>query len=151
VVTAADWMEAFRLVWEATFRRIAVGVAPPMEHLSWANRRSLCLWYAARCIDENGDQELAAAWFTLGAYPRGFEWRTAEGHKNYTPVLVALARAIVTDPTLLDDESFANIVEGLRFLERAGSDGEDDLIRAARVHGGMAKIDKDRLLAWARA
>jgi hypothetical protein len=35
-------------------------------------------------------------------------------------------------------------------VEHAGSDGEDDLIVAARRYGAMAKIDGDAVLAWAR-
>jgi hypothetical protein len=66
------------------------------------------------------------------------------------PVFMALADAIVANPTLLDDEAFAEAVDGWRFLERAGSDGEDDLIVAARRYGAMAKIDRAKILAWAR-
>jgi hypothetical protein len=158
VVLAADWPAAFRIVSLTASAKAAAGqgldaggVALGMGDLPpWPQRRNLCLSLARRYADEPGDDELAAAWFTLGADPGGAGWRTAEGHKNYTPVLVALARAILANPALLDDEAFAAAVDGWRFLERAGSDGEDDLIVAARLYGAMAKIDKPRLLSWAR-
>jgi hypothetical protein len=150
VVTTADWMEAFHLVWEATVGRIAVGVAPPMEHLRWANRRGLCLSLARRCAENYGHQELARAWTILGADPRGPEWRTNDADKTYAPVFRALADAIVVDPALVDDAAFAGAVEGWHVLEHAGSDGEDDLIVVARRYGSMAKIDRDEVVAWAR-
>jgi hypothetical protein len=39
---------------------------------------------------------------------------------------------------------------GWRFLERAGSDGEQDLIVAAQRYGAALKIDIAEMLAWAR-
>jgi hypothetical protein len=35
-------------------------------------------------------------------------------------------------------------------LERAGSDGEQDLIVAAKQHGAFFKFDRERLLDWAK-
>jgi hypothetical protein len=159
MVLAEDWSEAFRIVWSASFEKAAAdqgldagGVALDMGDLPpWPQRRRLCLSLASRCAEDYEDEELARAWTMLGADPRGPEWRTPAGDKTYAPVFRALADAIVSDPALLDDAAFAEAVDGWHFLERAGSDGEDDLIVAARRYGAMAKIDKDRILAWARA
>lgn len=151
VALCDDWMAAFRLVWEATFGRIAADHAPPMEYLKWSGRRGFCLSYAERCADEYDDKELADAWATLGAEPAGPKWRTPEGHKIYLLVFASLAAAIVADPALLDDQAFAEAINGWLFLERAGSDGEDDLIAAARRYSAMVKIDKAEILAWARS
>lgn len=65
------------------------------------------------------------------------------------PALRAIGRAIPADPALLDDEKFCEAVEGWRFLEVAGSEGEDDLIVAAQKYGAMGKIDRDSIGAWA--
>jgi hypothetical protein len=48
----------------------------------------------------------------------------SEADSTYRPVFRALADAILADPALLDDEAFAEAVDGGRFLERAGSDGK---------------------------
>jgi hypothetical protein len=128
----------------------AGGIAIDMDNLPpWPERRRLCLSLGHRCAEEHDDQ-LACAWTMLGADPSGPGWRTRAGNKTYGPVFRALASAIVADPTLLDNETFAEAVAGWRFLERAGSDGEDDLIVAAQRSGAMAKIDRAKILAWAR-
>jgi hypothetical protein len=155
---AEDWPAAFRIVWSAAFEKAAAdegtdvgGVAIDMDNLPpWPERRRLCLSLGRRCAEDYDDQELAGAWTMLGADPSGPGWRTSVGKETYQPVFMALATAIVADPALLDDETFAEAVDGWRFLERAGSDGEDDLIVAARRYGAMAKIDRVKILAWAR-
>jgi hypothetical protein len=155
---AEDWRAAFRIVWDVSFERATPGMGIPagsisigMENLPpWPQRRRLCLSHGHRCAEVFDDEELACAWTMLGADPSGPGWRTSAGNRTYGPVFRALARAILADPTLLDDETFAEAVDGWRFLERAGSDGEDDLIVAARRYGAMAKIDRAKILAWAR-
>jgi hypothetical protein len=155
---AEDWQAAFRIVWDVSFERAAAdmgipagGISIGMENLPpWPQRRRLCLSHAHRCAEVFDDEELAGAWTMLGADPSGPGWRTSAGKETYVPVFMALADAIVADPALLDDETFAEAVDGWRFLERAGSDGEDDLIVAARRYGAMAKIDRAKILAWAR-
>src|SRR6201999_2850046 len=122
------------------------GVAIDMDTLPpWAQRLRLCLSLACRCAEGSDDQELAGAWTMLGADPSGPGWRTSAGKETYVPVFMALADAIVADPALLDDEAFAEAVDGWRFLGRASSDGEDDLIVAARRYGAMAKIDNAKI------
>jgi hypothetical protein len=157
---AEDWPAAFRIVWAASFAKAAAdqgpgagagAVAIDMENLPpWPQRRRLCLSHGRRCAEVFDDQELAGAWTMLGADPSGPGWRTSAGKETYVPVFMALADAIVADPALLDDETFAEAVDAWRFLERAGSAGEDDLIVAARRYGAMAKIDRGKILAWAR-
>jgi hypothetical protein len=156
MVLAADWNEAFQIVWSAAFaaaghRLDATGVSLGMGDLPpWPQRRHLCRSLARRCGEEYGDKELARAWTMLGADPRGPEWRTRDGDETYAPVFRALAEAIVADPALVDDAALAAAVEGWHVLEHAGSDGEDDLIVVARRYGARAKIDGDEVLAWAR-
>jgi len=151
VVTAGEWMEAFRLAWTTTLGQIAADHAPPMQYLKWSARRGLCLAYAARCAEDSGNNDLVDAWSALGAEPTALGQRSLDGDKTYADVFAALARSIVTDPALLDDEAFAVAVHGWHFLERAGAVGENDLIVAARLYGGMTKIDRAKLLTWARA
>jgi hypothetical protein len=156
---AKDWTEAFRILWPASFAKAATnpGLAAgdsaidTDDLVAWPQRRHLCLSLARRCAEEDGDDELACAWTMLGAAPRRPGWRTGNGDKTYMPVLQSLAGAILADAALLDDAAFVDAVDGWRCLERAGSDGEDDLIVAAQRYGAMAKIDKDRLLPWAHA
>lgn len=150
VVTAGDWMEAFRLAWTTTFGQIAADHAPPMQYLKWSARRGLCLAYAARCAEDSENNDLIGAWSALGAEPAGLGQRSLDGDKAYTDLFAALACSIATDPALLDEEAFALAVHGWHCLERAGTDGEDDLIIAARLYGGMTEIDRPRLLTWAR-
>jgi hypothetical protein len=158
MAVAEDWPAAFRIVWAASFAKAAADMGIPAGGVSigmgdlppWPQRRRLCLSLARRCAEDYDDQELACAWTMLGADPSGPGWRTSAGNKTYVPVFMALADAIVADPALLDDAAFAEAVDGWRFLERAGSDGEDDLIVAARRYGAMAKIDGAKILAWAR-
>ncbi|MCK9918045.1 hypothetical protein MXD81_53785 [Microbacteriaceae bacterium K1510] len=151
VVTAGDWMEAFRLAWTTTFGQIAADHAPPMQYLKWSARRSLCLAYAARCAEDSGNSDLVGAWSALGAEPTGLGRRSSDSDNAYADVFAALARSIVADPALLDDEAFAVAVHGWHLLKRAGADGENDLIVAARLYGGTTKIDRSKLLTWARA
>ena len=151
VVIAGDWMEAFRLAWTTTFGLIAADHAPPMQYLKWPARRGLCLACAKRCAEDCGNNDLVGAWSALGAEPAGLGRRSLARDKAYAEVFAALARAVVADPALLDGEAFSVAVHGWRFLERAGSDGEDDLIVAARLYGGMTKIDRPKLLTWAHA
>jgi hypothetical protein len=121
---AEDWPAAFRIVWAASFATAAAdqgpgtgAVAIDMENLPpWPQRRRLCLSLARRCVEGADDQELAGAWTMLGADPSGPGWRTSAGNKTYVPVFMALADAIVADPALLDDETFAEAVDGWRFF-----------------------------------
>lgn len=149
-VTAGDWMEAFRLAWTTTFGQIAADHAPPMQYLKWSARRSLCLAYAARCAEDSENNDLVGAWSALGAEPAGPGRRSFGGNQVYADVFAALAHSIVANPALLDEEIFAVAVHGWRFLERAGADGKDDLIVAARLYGGTMEIDRAKLLTWAR-
>jgi hypothetical protein len=151
VVTAGDWMKAFRLAWTTTFGQIAADHAPSMQYLKWSARRGLCLAYAARCAEDSENNDLVGAWSALGAEPAGLGRRSSGGDRAYANVLAALARSIAADPVLLHEEAFAVAVHGWQVLERAGADGEDDLIVAARLYGGMTEIDRPRLLTWARA
>ena len=159
VVLAADWHAAYTLVWQAAYAEEAARqglsfaarewVLKGPKRTAWPEVRKVCLMYAADAA-KMGNDELACAWTMLGADPSGPGWRTPEGGRTYLPVFRGLARTILADTSLLDDDRFCEAVEGWRFLELAGSDGEDDLIVAAQRYGAMSKVDKERILAWAR-
>jgi hypothetical protein len=156
VMMAGDWHAAFVMVSQAAFRdttdRLGVpssdaawSVNPP-DKIAWENVRQVCRLNAEASIDP----DLAAAWWMLGADPAGPGWRKPESYKDWERLLAAIGKAIATHPVLLDDAVFRQAVAGWRFLERAGSDGEDNLIVCAKVHGAHFKTDRDELLAWAR-
>lgn len=159
VVMAADWHEALSVTSKTAVERATArhGYAfEPTEwkltkpdRIDWKNARAGALLCASAAA-EDGDEELAAAYFALGADPSGVGWRTLAGSRTYVPVMRELGRAIVADPALLDDERFCETAEGWRFLEIAGSDGHDDLIVAAKMYGAMGRIDRDSIRAWAK-
>lgn len=156
VVLAADWHEALSVVsrtaTERAMARHGYAFDPTSwkmtkpDGIVWANARGGCRLCAVAAA-EDGDEELAAAYWALAADPAGPGFRKPEGWKTYTPVMRALGRAIVADPSLLDDQKFCEAVEGWRFLETAGSDGFDDLIAYAQDYGRFGKIDKTAMLA----
>lgn len=159
VVMAADWHDALTLVSQAAHARSAARHGFPVDNepwtikradvVDWKNSRAGALLCASAAA-EDGDEDLAAAYFALGADPSGVGWRTLAGSKTYVPVMRALGKAIVADVSLLADEKFAEAAEGWRFLEIAGSNGEDDLIVAAKTYGAMGRIDRDSIRAWAQ-
>lgn len=140
---SADWHSAFVQVSQAQFEesagRLGLTASPGVwdiktpDKIAWATVRKVCLRNAAASIDPG----LAAAWWLLGADPAGPGWRTPEGYRIYSQVLVTLARAIDDDPSLLGDDKFCEAVNGWKFLAQAGSDGEQDLIVAAQQHGAF--------------
>lgn len=159
VVMASDWFEALSLTTKVAVERATARHGYAFEptkwqmtkrhRIEWANARAGALLCASAAA-EDGDEELAAAYFALGADPSGVGRRTLAGSRTYVPVLRALGQAIVDDPTLLDDEKFCEAAEGWRFLEIAGSAGEDDLIVAAKDYGARGRIDRDSIMAWAQ-
>ena len=153
---AEDFPAAFRLVWEVagspadvdlTDLKELSGRAP--DRMLFGLAREICRDKAVEAV-RAGKRDLAEAWRLLSAPPEGHRWRTPEGHWIFSRVLIALARAIDADPTLLDDDSFCEAVVGWRFLDKAGSDGEEDLIVCAKSHGAALKVDKGDLRVWAK-
>lgn len=141
VVTATDWTAAYRLLWRETFGRAGAGHEIPMRHVRWPARRSLCLVLANDAIEEWGDQELADAWAILGADP------TPPASRAFKHI----ADAVADDPSLLDDDAFAEALAGWRFIALVSSGGEQDLIATARKIGATLEIDKDGLLEWCQS
>ena len=153
---AEDFPAAFRLVWESagspadvdlTDLKELSGRAP--DRMLFGLAREICRQKAVEAV-RVGKRDLAEAWRLLSAPPEGNRWRTPEGHWIFSRVLIALARAIDADPTLLDDDRFCEAVVGWKFLDRAGSDGEEDLIVCAKSHGAALKVDKGELRVWAK-
>ena len=149
MLLAPDWEAAYQLA-AATLPGARAGIAAPEPPASWEIRRPYCLQMSAFVRNELRSHSRAAAWAILGADPAGPEWRKREGYENYGQVLRGIADAIVTEPSLLDDEAFREAVDGWRFLEHAGSDGDEDLIVSARKYGAMGKADAAEILSWAQ-
>lgn len=149
MLMASDWEAAYRLA-AATLPGARDGAALSEPPASWELRRPYCLQMSAFVRNELRSHSRAAAWAILGADPAGPGWRKREGYENYGLVLKGIADAIVAQPPLLEDERFRDAVQGWRFLERAGSDGEDDLIVSARKYGAMGRNDASDILAWAQ-
>jgi hypothetical protein len=149
VMMAADWLAAYQIVWAATYADVHSKMAQPSNRSEWALARLACLLRAEEAR-KAGDAELAGAWSLLGADPRGPQWRSLSGGRTYVPALRAIGRTIVADTALLDDMAFCQAVEGWRFIEAAGSAGDDDLIVAAKTYGAMGKIDKEAIAVWAK-
>jgi hypothetical protein len=149
VIMAPDWVTAFRTVLAAMpAAHDADAVLGKLQ--AWEDRRRACLQMTALCRDDLKSPSRTAAWAILGADPAGPGWRKREGYQNYSQVLKGIADVIAAQPTLLEDEQFRDAVGGWRFLERAGSDGEEDLIVSARKYGAMGRNDASEVLAWAQ-
>ncbi|MBX9830211.1 MAG: hypothetical protein K2Y27_35100 [Xanthobacteraceae bacterium] len=118
---------------------------------SWTERREVCLRMSNKCLGDFGKPEFAAAWSALGADPAEPGWRKPGEGRVYEVIFVAIAKAIVADATLLDDDLFCAAVNGWKFLEQAGSDGEQDLIVSARKYGATVTASREEILAWARS
>lgn len=144
IVLAKDWLDAFKMLWIATFGRIATDRGDMMTYIKWPERRRLCRAFAEQCIDECNDEELAIAWNCLADDPAGPE--------VYRLIFGALAAAIVANSALLDNVAFVEAVEGWRFLgNNPESVREQDLIAAARGRGtALIPAGKAETLAWAR-
>jgi hypothetical protein len=149
MLIAPDWESAYRLA-AATLPSARDGVAVSDPPASWEIRRPYCLQMSAFVRNELKSSSTAAAWAILGADPAGPGWRKREGYENYGQVLRGIADAIVAEPSLTDDEAFREAVDGWRFLEHAGSDGDEDLIVSARRYGAMGKADAAEILSWAQ-
>lgn len=161
VLMARDWYEAYRLVLDEAYAKEAIRRSVAFDHSpmwierpgddrsAWSRARLTCLLQADEA-EKAGDAELAGAWSLLGADPRGPQRRSLSGGRTYVPALREIGRVIVADPALLDEEKFCQAVEGWRFVEAAGSSGEDDLIDAAQDYGAFGKIDKEAMLVWAK-
>jgi hypothetical protein len=150
---AKDFPAAFMMVWEASGSPAEfdpsdaaklTGRAP--DRMLFALPREICLGQAAAA----GKSDVADAWQLLAASPEGPRWRSPAAHRTWSRVLIALGRAIGADPTLLAADSFCEAVVGWKFLEQAGSDGEEDLIACAKSHGAALRVDRERLLDWAK-
>ena len=159
VVTARDWSEAFRLVWQETFKVAAaeMGLSAPQADIairglpSWPERRQICLRLGARCANYDLP-ELACAWTTLAIDPG---WPSndepdLQRAKVFRPVFFALAGVIASNPDLIDDDTFARAVMGWRFLGKFGIGAEQDPILAAHLLGACLDADKDELRRWAQ-
>lgn len=144
IVLAKDWLDALKTLWIATFGRIAANRADMMTYIKWPERQRLCRAFAEQCIEDCNDEELAIAWHCLAEDPAGPEL--------YRLIFRALASAIVADPALLDDGTFAEAVAGWRFLaNNPESIHEQDSIAAARARGtALIPESKAETLAWAR-
>lgn len=149
MLMASGWEAAYRLA-AATLPRARDGAALPEPPAPWELRRPYCLQMSAFVRNELRSHSRAAAWAILGADPAGPAWRNREGCENYGQALRGIADAVVNKPSLIDDEGFRDAVNGWRFLERAGSDGEQDLIVSARKYGAMGRNDAAEILAWAQ-
>jgi hypothetical protein len=145
---AADWYAAYQVVWAATYAGVPSTMAKPVNRSDWGLARLACLLRAEEAR-KAGDADGEGAWSLLGADPRGMQSRSLAGGRTYVPALREIGRAIVDDPTLLDDLAFCQAVEGWRFLEVAGASGDDDLIEAAHSYGSMGKIEREQILGRA--
>ena len=153
---AKDFPAAFMMVWEASGSPAEFdpsdaaklsGRAP--DRMLFSIAREICRGQAA-AYAEAGKSDTADAWLLLAAPPEGPGWRSPAAHQTWARVLIALARVIYGDPTLLDDDRFCEAVNGWKFLEQAGSDGEEDLIACAKAHGAALRFTKEGLLDWAK-
>lgn len=148
VVMARDWQDAFRILWIATFGRTAAPCAGWMTYIKWPERRRLCRGFATQCIEESNDLELAAAWACVGIGPND-----ASDPDCYRPIFSGLAKAVISDPSQLDDRTFVAAIAGWRYLVNNPDEVvEKDLIAAAaRGRGAEGAIDTSEMLQWARA
>ena len=152
-VLSPDWVSAYR---QAVGAAIEADVGELVQHgetaiqnLAWPERRAACLRVADECATLSADRGLTGTWAMLGADPSGF--RKTASAKNYWRIWRGLATAIHSAPELADYDPLCLAIEAWRFIERAGSDGDDDLISAAHRFGAYGRVDRPGLLKWVHA
>lgn len=148
---ADDWPAAAALALAETMPALpdaAEAAAAVMTPLDWSSRRRHAAWFVDR-LRQDARHDVADAWAMLAADPRGWQ----HGHREYEAVFRGLARAVVERGELLDDDAVVEMIDGWRFIERAGTDGVMDVVAAARWYGEMCAVAKARefLPVWARS